>query len=321
LGLLIWSFSVIKESGYPARLGEIEKIFEGADRKDSFLLKDGRRCNYLPWVKNSCYFGAEGEKPPIYGMGDSHANMISRPLNDYAMKNGHSFYNMILSHCPYVVDAWRVTGFKSKCEAEQMDKVRDYFEQLPPSIIVYTVRWPLYLNSRHFDNGEGGVEHSLFYPLLASDKANKAGVTVDKLIVRTVEGLGKMGHTVILVYPTPEVGWHVPKTIKEKLNEVPSSPVGRKRRAFTKIDISTSYDVYKRRVSHSASILDRIQSENVQRVYPHKLFCSEESGRCITHSDQEIYYYDDDHLSQAGAKLLVNEIGRSIENAFLSSTP
>lgn len=306
-GLLIFCSMVVANNGYPQRLGEIEKIFIGASRDDSFLLKDGRRCVFNVNNTNSCRIEGAGNKSMI-NMGDSHANAISRPLAEYAHSEGFDFYNMILSHCPYIKDAWRNTGFKAKCETSQMDAVRGYLQKIDPAVIVYMVRFPMYLNSQRFDNGEGGRELSLFHPFYPSDRAKERGAIVPDLIVESLHEMAEMGHTVVLVYPVPEIGWHVPKLIKSKLDNVSQYPLGRKRAAFEKLSITISYDVYKKRVKHTNSILDRVSHPNIVNVYPDKLFCSNETNRCVTHDKNSIFYYDDDHLSQVGAQRLVAEI-------------
>lgn len=312
LVLSVWSFHVIKGKGFDNRLGDIESLFEGADRNDSFLKKDGKICYFHPEKPKSCKFDDFDGSKTIVSLGDSHANMISVPLQRYAQNHGYNFYNMILSHCPYIEGAWRYTGFKAKCEVSQMDAVRDYLKSIEPSIIIYTARWPLYLNRTQFDNGEGGIEKSAFLPFYPSKEARLKGARVDDLIVKTFELMVQMGHSVVLVYPTPEVGWHVPALIKERLDQVSETPVDHKRKAFEKMNITTSYSRYKNRTKLTNSILDRVQHEKIKKVYPDKLFCSDVSGRCKTHDDKSIFYYDDDHLSQVGASMLVEEIAHAV---------
>lgn len=307
-GLALFSSSVIRNNGYENRLGELKQIFDGTSRDESFLYKDGERCFFKVNNRNSCYFENLNGGKKLINMGDSHANAISRPLANLAKNNGMNFYNMILSHCPYIIDAWRNTGFKAKCETTQMDAIQEYVRQIEPAVIVYTVRFPMYLNSRFFDNGEGGVEHSLFFPFYPSPEAQNRGDTVPDLIIKTLQEMAELGHTVVLVYPIPEVGWHVPKLIKTKLDDIPRFPLEKKRKAFEKLSITTDYEVYKRRTRFTKSILEKAKHPNIINVYPEKLFCSNSTGRCITHNKESIFYYDDDHLSQAGATMLVNKI-------------
>ena len=67
---------------------------------------------------------------------------------------------------------------------------------------------------------------------------------------------------------------------------------------FTYVSLSASFE-----------LLDSIKGDNIYRVYPHKLFCDKLiENRCIANDEKTIFYYDDDHLSIQGSKLVVDEI-------------
>ena len=69
--------------------------------------------------------------------------------------------------------------------------------------------------------------------------------------------------------------------------------------------ITTSYQVYKDRTESSFELLDSIKSDNIYRVYPHKLFCNTLiKNRCITHDNKDIFYADDDHPSLKGSEMI-----------------
>ena len=45
------------------------------------------------------------------------------------------------------------------------------------------------------------------------------------------------------------------------------------------------------------------------RVYPHEFFCNTKlRNKCIANDEENIFYYDDDHLSKFGSEIVVNEI-------------
>ena len=96
------------------------------------------------------------------------------------------------------------------------------------------------------------------------------------------------------------MGWHVPKELfKQKKSYLITKHFD---------PVTTSYDVYKKRSKESFELLDSIQHPNLYRVYPHTLFCNNKiPGRCITHTDKDIFYIDEHHLSLKGAEL-VNEL-------------
>ena len=117
-------------------------------------------------------------------------------------------------------------------------------------------------------------------------------------------------HKVVLIYPIPEVGWHVPKKINSNW----------KNRFFNdeyKKNITTSYKVFKNRTKESYDLLNSINHKNIYRVYPHTLFCNKKkSGRCITHDNKFIFYSDDDHPSKIGSKMINDLIMKQIKNKF-----
>jgi hypothetical protein len=78
--------------------------------------------------------------------------------------------------------------------------------------------------------------------------------------------------------------------------------------------LSTSYEVYKNRNKTIFETLDNIHGPNIYRVYPHKSFCNTVIvNRCVVNSKEDLFYYDDDHLSLEGSKFVVNDIMKLIQ--------
>ena len=84
--------------------------------------------------------------------------------------------------------------------------------------------------------------------------------------------------------------------------------------------ITTSFNVFKERTKSSFELLDSIQSNNIYRVYPHKLFCDTTiKDRCVTHDDKNIFYADYDHPSIKGSEMINDLIMKEIEKIELKS--
>lgn len=117
-----------------------------------------------------------------------------------------------------------------------------------------------------------------------------------------------MGKKVILVYPVPEVGWNIPKYISKYQMYNPD-------KSFSPITGSTSYDIFKKRNQRSYNALDNIgKHKNLFRVLPENIFCNKDiKNRCIVQKNSDLYFTDDDHLSNTGAKLVVNKIIEKIK--------
>ena len=315
--LLSFSFVVVINQGVPQRLGSIQSVFEGASLSDSFFLQNGRRCDLKAIdLDKLCYFPQATAERTMINVGDSHADVLANPLFALAKQQNWNFRSMTLTGCPYVEGAYRFkTGsVKRRCDAVQMNRMKKIIAESPRSIVVYSGRFAGYLNGVPFDNKEGGKElHATNRILRVDPDGPHPDLSIEQLIQLTLENMLNEGHVVVLVYPVPEVGWDVPKRVKQKLDTVSDMPVGAKIRAFESMQISTSYSVYKRRNEQVITILDEITDRpNLIRIFPDRLLCSTPTDRCYTHDKKTLLYYDNNHLSQQGAALVVNEIASSL---------
>ena len=84
---------------------------------------------------------------------------------------------------------------------------------------------------------------------------------------------------------------------------------------FDESTASTSHQVFRERNKRTIDALDEIGSnENLYRIVPEKILCdSSLSERCVTHMDSTILYRDDDHLSDAGAKLVIEQVIKKLK--------
>ena len=191
------------------------------------------------------------------------------------------------------------------CNLDYQNRRIEKINENPNSIILVGGRLPLILSEHHFDNKEGGIENKGSFH---RKWENKDGKTINQAIKDSMLELMNEGHKIILMYPIPEVGWHVPNKLFKDLPKKQMN-VSEMNDWLDKNRITTSYEVYKQRAQSSFELLDSINHPNLHRVYPHKLFCDKQiKGRCITHDDKNIFYADDDHPSNEGAKLINNLI-------------
>ena len=75
------------------------------------------------------------------------------------------------------------------------------------------------------------------------------------------------------------------------------------------LTLSTSLEVFEKRQSFAYETLDSVGKHRLlERIYPSYIFCdSDLKDRCIIQKGGTPLYYDSDHLSNAGAKLLINK--------------
>ncbi len=313
----IFSFFTFKTNGFQKRIPEIIKK-NIKTQMEWNVLKD-EYGNYCYDRIRGCIFNKKNNNNIIL-VGDSHAGSISNQLKKKSIQNNYGFVTSLKKGCNFILNLNRVKKNKMrsniKCD-EKMQKQRlEFINEFNSSIIVLLGRLPLVLEEDRFNNLEGAYEGEMFDFL--QNKNNSLNTKEERKLAifdnyrLTVQKLINDGHKVILVYPIPEVGWHVPHKL---FNSMPKNNLSEiKSYLKPKNFITTSYQVYKDRTKSSFELLDSIKSENIYRVYPHKLFCNTLiKDRCITHDNKDIFYADDDHPSLKGSEMINNLIFKEIK--------
>ena len=306
------------KDGIPGRLPPfIGKIAEAENRK--FLPNDdkGTVCRVFSFNVAKCVFAGNNEAGyTVMTVGDSHIATLHAPIYD-RLSTFASFIPLTRNGCMFVLDLERGRPNKQRvCDRTtaklQLDKI---LEQKNP-LVIAGGRLPLHIESSRFNNKEGGVEPSGQLPtFILANKEKYTPASMDSIkqaFAETIKQLVDNGVKVVLVYPIPEVGWHVPRKLTSMLT-------GKKFHELTKLGdlplLTTSYSVYKERSRRAYEIYDSIPDhKNLLRIYPDKLFCS--GMRCRTHSESAVYYRDDNHLSYEGADILLTHILQEVEKKW-----
>lgn len=257
--------------------------------------------------------GDVSETPRILLWGDSHAQAIGPRLHHTLAEQGLSAYTIMLGGCtPVPGVALDYTEFE-ECIALS----RATLDMIHASDTLHTVilssRWASHFEGGPFDNGEGGVEHFKDRNRLQTElDSGEFGFDVETIRQRYTDLVQGLAHlNLIVVLPIPEAGWHVPRYFS---NHVLSGKFGPDE--FPPLLGSTSAARYIERNQPVSELLTN-GVENVRFVDPFHLFCTETaddgSRRCITHQEGTPLYFDDDHLSYAGAGRVVDEIMRHLK--------
>ena len=307
--LIIFNFSVIKKNGYSSRFPE---ILRGGLSEPWRLLKN-QKGEYCYDNIDSCNFNTSSNKK-MYLIGDSHMGTLAFDLKDKIIKNNYQFIASTFSGCLFYpgfnkIDK-KTQKIEDNCNESYFQKLKQTLLNANNSIIIFGGRFPLYLSNYYFDNQEGGVEGSEWEKKYVSSEKHE---TIQNSFKSEILELSK-NNKIILIYPIPEVGWDPNQKILSQWF---------KSKFFKHFEleyITTSFKVYKERTKSSFELLDSIQSNNIYRVYPHKLFCGTTiQNRCVTHDDKSIFYSDDDHLSLKGTKIVNDLIMKEIEKIELKS--
>ncbi len=273
--------------------------------------------------KDNVNFYQKKNTQKVILIGDSHARALQYSLNEEIKKNNLSLFRFPTRM--YLKDFNFVNRKTKKIEKEYFEsnvKIDDFLKENSNLIVIFHQRWSVAYLETYFDNEEGFKEmsklksDSYYEPInIKTSSLQQRQKYIEERLIDQINNIINKGHKLILVYPVPEMGFNVLKQLKNKYVKDKFS--------FTQSKppiISVSYELFKKRNETIFKILDNIKNPNIYRVYPHKLFCDKLiENRCIANDEKTIFYYDDDHLSIQGSKLVVDEIFKEIENIEFES--
>ena len=255
-------------------------------------------------------------------IGDSHAETLVFNLNEEIKKKDLSLIKfptqMYLTNFNYVRKKIKKIDEKF---IDKNIKIDNFLEENSNLIIVFHQRWTLRLLETYFDNEEGYKEnydlefHSYLEPInIKTSSLKERQQYIKEGLISQINTIINQGHKLVLVYPVPEMGidpyrYLFRNYVLNKTLFKQSIPI-----------FSGSYDVYKNRHKLIFEILDNIENPNIYRVFPHTYFCDKQiKDRCVANDENNFFYYDDNHLSLQGSKLVVDGIMKEIEKIELKS--
>jgi len=274
-------------------------------------------------VSENQYNRTKDAKKNIVLIGDSHMRTLKYYLNEESIKSNYNFYVFPTNF--YLPDFELIDRKTKKNNKDYANytiinaHIDNYLRDNKNLIIVWHQRWSLYLHETFFDNQEGFKENDTdpfwccyFTPLnIQNSTLEERQKYISESIKSSIKNILEQGHILLLVYPVPEMGFDVPRTVRGQMQKNLKKFTSYKN--YTPI-VSGSYNVYKERHKIIFKILDDIQSPNVYRIYPDKFFCNTSIiSRCVGNNSEQLFYYDNNHLSIAGSKFIVDEISKTIE--------
>lgn len=257
-----------------------------------------------------CMRPANG-KIDVMLIGDSHMWVLTDVLRQELDRRRQGYY--IVSHASCLPFSGTKV-FEGATEFDCQRFVSESFNWAAThgvKTVVIAARFSNYLRGARFDNGEGGVESGPceFVDLRTHGRTRCTDLERRKRVLALYETrireLAK-SFNIVLVYPIPEAGWDV--------------PIYGFKKAYFRGDatsLTTSYPLYRSRTKEVRQLFDRL-SADLSNVYPARAYtelCDERSLRCLNADRNGVYYYDDDHLTNTGARLVAPVIIAAVMKA------
>jgi peptidoglycan/LPS O-acetylase OafA/YrhL len=262
-----------------------------------------------------CYFGDTNATKTVALYGDSHAQTLFSELDRDFKKHSIRGLRVYMTNCEVLPKILVANGPQKSIYRKQNECLETYSSLLAylkqnVSAVIISLRWTMRMypvagsvDELAFDNGEGGREHiepRKYITLDHNDLPSLGGAGKRDAIDMLLQTMNQLNKPIFVVHPIPEVGWDIPKyNFVSYLNDR-SIP----------ISISTSYERFKDRNSFVNDVLNNVHNyRNLIHIKPESHLCdSLIKGRCVAQWNSTPLYYDDDHLSNAGARMVSLDI-------------
>jgi len=291
----------IKSQGFEDRL----HVFLKKELKTApweTLTNNGKMC--FDRKNNHCSFNKQYKKK-LYLIGDSSLESISSTLLKKLNNKKINLIDMNRTGCFYMPGFNQIAKKTKKiienCNVESQEKIKLQILSNKNSIVMIGALYKYYLRD-YTDN---------FGPNELINQRNDESI-LDSFILSVAELL-ENGVKVVIVYPIPNANFNVAKKL---MRDIPKKTKNASE-YMKKNPITTSFKSYKDENKDVLNALDKFEHKNLIKIYPSNVFCNTLiKGRCLTHGDKNIYFFDSHHLSKRGAEMLVNEIYNNTKELF-----
>ena len=200
---------IVINNGYNSRLSLV--LQKSLTQQPWTLLRNNKN-NLCHDNEKSCIFNSSAKKK-VFIIGDSHMSSLSYDLKDKIIKKDYQFITFTLADCIYYpgFDLIELSTRKidETCNSHYFSELEKKLKKQKDSIIVFGGRFPLHLRNYYFNNKEGGIEGVSWGKRYVS---NGKFENIQFSFSSSIQELSK-NNKIILLYPIPEVGVHVPRKI------------------------------------------------------------------------------------------------------------
>ncbi len=239
-----------------------------------------------------CYIGNKENIKAIV-VGDSHADALTTSLAATLDLELNGIIALTKHSCPFILNI-KSENNTFDCLNENTERMRylnDNYKGIPVFWISRTGAYLYGQSNPARVEGLDGTKPSIYftkkYKSADEELYNELEFNLNETIVKLI-----INHPVYLVQPTPEMRKNIPKTLAKNilLNRYSD-------------DLSINYDLYLQRNNLIRERISRVAKSNAAEVLdPIPYLCSD--SRCIAQYKNRPIYYDGDHMSEFGNKLL-----------------
>ena len=254
-----------------------------------YLVQNGKVC--FGRREDFCNFGSKEKK--IILLGDSQLGSLSYDLYNRT-KSDYSFLNITNAGYFHLreLDLVRINTKKTNKNYDvirnRVDKILSKSEN---NIIIIGGATSLYFYKKRIE------DRALHWNYIFVDKKSKKynSQSVKNAFINFIEEVSE-NNDVILLYPIPELGSNLQKN--KFTNKI---------RVF-----NYKYSKFLKQNKEVIEFFDSINIPKVHKVYSYKAFCKDGVDKCLTHDNENFYFYDGYHPSLTGSKMINDLIIKKI---------
>jgi peptidoglycan/LPS O-acetylase OafA/YrhL len=230
---------------------------------------------------------SEPTHPPISHngllLGDSHANPLKEPLQQFALREGANLRKIGHGGClPLLL-------IRQRDNHDKCDPVYNQIEFKNAEFVIFAVRWNYYLGLPPSDS----IDRSDL--LLARPSSNRLDNPYDvlerALDATVVEAMRNGVSRILLIAPVPEFPWYAPYCVMQSI---------RAHMDFCTIARKRVEDRRRRTMVVLQQVADRYKA--IRIIDPIDLFCTR--TECRPNDGRTLFFFDANHLSPAGIDYL-----------------
>lgn len=277
---------ILATDGLPSRLNPTaralaERVSTQPDDDDCPPVE---RLNVVPNGRVCTRVGGGGRFDTLL-WGDSHAGMLAGELSRALDRRGRRLLVAGMPDCPPLL-AIHSSKRKNREECRRLGAhIVRMIESEGISLLILAGRWATLASDRRAP-GDGNRSKTLY-----DDEADGAEIGLEAALRRTLRRLRATGVDIVVVGPVPELDFSLPQMLVRAAHwHMPLPQMER--------------EVFDDRQAIVLETLGRVAAfDGVSVVYPHEVLCDREHCRVI--DGKTPLYKDDDHLSDAGVRLVL----------------
>ena len=285
--IVTFNFTVIVKDGF---LNRVKVKNYQPKHTFGYLVQNGKQC--FGRSKDFCKFGSNEKK--IIMIGDSQFGSLSFNLND-RVKSAYTFLPITNPGYFHLNDSLLINVHTKKI-SNQYDKLRENINNIlnnsKDNIIILGGATSLYFHNKRVS---GRALH-WDYQFVDKDSLLFNPKSIEKDFLNLINNLS-LNNEIILVYPMPEIGRNLQKKKFENMIRV----------------FNYKYSDFFKQNKEVINFFDSIISSKVHKVYSYEAFCKIDTNLCLTHDEDNFYFFDGYHPSLEGSKMINNLIMKEID--------